>query len=246
MLILFALVLARISGLFLGAPVFSARTIPRRFRVMLAAVLAGTLLPIAQPATPPTDAYAVMVAFVGEIAIGLAMGLLARLLLTAFQVAGAIIAFQMGFAMARAIDPSSGIQTPVIASLHLQLVTVLFLLVDGHHLLIRGLAASFETFPIGTPLQAGLLCDMLFSASGNMYESAARIAGPVTAIMMLINALIGFLNRIVPQLSIFNIGFPLTVMSGLVAVGLSIPETVAFFLRAYEKFEGEFAALVAG
>jgi len=64
--------------------------------------------------------------------------------------------------------------------------------------------------------------------------------------MLLINALIGFLNRIVPQLSIFNIGFPLTVMSGLVAVMLSIPETVAFFLRAFETFEGQLAELLVG
>jgi flagellar biosynthetic protein FliR len=150
----------------------------------------------------------------------------------------------MGFAMARTLDPSSGMQTTVIATLHLQLVTLLFFFLDGHHLLIRGLAASYDSFPIGASLETGVLSQSLFSASGFMYEIGARVAGPVTGVMLLINALIGFLNRIVPQLSIFNIGFPLTVMSGLVAVALSIPETVAFFLRAYESFEGQLAAVL--
>ncbi len=244
MLILFTLVLARVAGLFLGAPIFSGQAMPLRFRTMVVVVLAGTLLPIAQPATLPQDGYAVAVAMANELAVGFALGLLARLLLTAFQLAGGIIAFQMGFAMARTIDPSSGMQTTVMATVHLQLVTVLFFLLDGHHLLIRSLAASFDAFPIGASLDTGALSQSMFSASGFMYETGARVAGPVTGVMLLINSLIGFLNRIVPQLSIFNIGFIMTVMTGLLAVMLSIPETVAYFLRAFAAFEGQLADLL--
>ncbi len=244
MLILFTLVLARVAGLFLGAPIFSGQAMPLRFRTMVVVVLAGTLLPIAQPATLPQDGYAVAVAMANELAVGFALGLLARLLLTAFQLAGGIIAFQMGFAMARTIDPSSGMQTTVMATVHLQLVTVLFFLLDGHHLLIRSLAASFDAFPIGASLDTGALSQSMFSASGFMYETGARVAGPVTGVMLLINSLIGFLNRIVPQLSIFNIGFIMTVMTGLLAVMLSIPETVAYFLRAFEAFEEQLSGLL--
>jgi flagellar biosynthetic protein FliR len=211
---------------------------------MLALVLTTSLLPVARPSALPEDGYAVASALVSEMATGFAIGLLARLLLIAFQTAGAVISFQMGFAMARTLDPNSGSQSPVIATIHLQLVTMLFLLLDGHHLLIRSLAASYDTFPIGMPLQSGLLTQTLFSASGTMYESAARIAGPVTGLMLLINSLVGLLNRLVPQLSIFNIGFPLTVMSGLIAVAYSIPEVVSFFLRAYGSFEVQLAGLV--
>ena len=246
MLILFMLVFARVGGLFLGAPIFSAQGLPQRFRVALAITIAGALMPIARPPQLPPDGYAVVVALGGELAVGFALGLLARLLLTGFQLAGALISFQMGLAMARSFDPSSGAQVPVIATVQLQLVTLLFLVVDGHHVLIQGVAASYQMFPIGTPLAAGVLSQSLFAASAVMFEAGARIAGPVTAVMLLINTLIGFLNRIVPQLSIFNIGFPLTVMSGLVAVALSIPEVVAYFLRAYEGFEEQIAALLTG
>ena len=246
MLILFVLVLARVGGVFLGAPLVSGAAFPVRFRTVLVIVLAATLLPVAHPVALPENGYAVAVALVGELAIGFALGMLARLLVTAFQLAGGIIAFQMGFAMARTLDPSSGVQTTVIATLHLQLVTVLFFLLDGHHLLIRSLAASYDAFPVGAPFESGVLAQSMFSATGFMFETGARVAGPVTGVMLLINALIGFLNRIVPQLSIFNIGFPLTVMSGLTAVMLSIPETVAFFLRAFETFEGQLAELLVG
>lgn len=244
MLILFTLVLARVSGLLIGAPVLSSRSLPRRYSAMLALVLAASLLPAARPSALPEDGYAMVSALATEMATGFAIGLLARLLLTAFQTAGSVISFQMGFAMARTFDPNSGAQSPVIATIHLQLVTMLFLLLDGHHLLLRSVAASYETFPIGMPLQSGLLTQTLFSASGTMYEAAARVAGPVTGLMLLINSLVGLLNRLVPQLSIFNIGFPLTVATGLVAVAYSIPEVVSFFLRAYGSFEGQLAELL--
>ncbi|MFQ5513739.1 MAG: flagellar biosynthetic protein FliR [Myxococcota bacterium] len=246
MLILFSLVLARVGGLFMGAPVFSAQGMPQRLKAMIVLGLSAALLPVVPPATLPEGSYAVLVAMVGELAVGFAIGLLARLFLTAFQVAGAMIAFQMGFAMARTFDMNSRVQAPVIATVYLQLVTILFLLVDGHHVLIRSLAASYETFPLGGSLQAGALSQTLFTAGGAMYEAGARIAGPVTGLMLLINSLMGLLNRILPQLSIFNIGFPLTVMSGLIAITFSIPEVVHFFVAAYAVFEDQIIGIFVG
>jgi flagellar biosynthetic protein FliR len=219
---------------------------PQRFKATVLLMLSAAIVPGVSPVTLPEGGYAVAVAMVSELAVGLAIGILARLFLTAFQVAGAMIAFQMGFAMARTFDANSGAQAPVIATTYLQLVTILFLVLDGHHLLIRSVVASYEMFPAGAVLQAGVLNEALFSAGGLMYEAGARIAGPVTALMLLINSLMGLLNRIIPQLSIFNIGFPLTVMSGLIAVALSIPEVVNFFLRFYGTFEQQLAGLLSG
>ncbi len=149
MLILFTLVLARILGLFLGGPVFSNPAIPRRFRFGFAIMIAFVLLPTMGTPVLPEDGGAVAGAMVKEGLIGFGLGLIARLFLTGFQVAGGIIAFQASFALASALDPITGARSSVISGLHLSLATVLFLLVDGHHLLLRALAASYGAFPLG-------------------------------------------------------------------------------------------------
>ena len=246
MTVVFTLVLARVAGLFVGAPMFSRTTIPPRFRWLLTAGVAASVLPAADPAMAPRAIDGVIVGMIGEFAVGMAIGLLARFLLAAFQLAGAIVSFQMGFAVANAFDPDSGRSTPILSTLHLQLVSVLFLLLDGHHILIRGLASSYESFPLGGPIASDVLAQTMFASTRSMYELGARVAGPVSGLMLLINATVGFLNRVVPQLSIFSIGFPMTVLSGLVAVTLSIPEVVSFFMHALESFRSDLAVLTQG
>ncbi len=244
MLIFAALVLARITGLFIGAPILSRGGVPRRFRVLLSLWLTGTMVSVVPSAEIPSDAVAVTGAMVGELGFGLAIGLLARLALISFQIAGALVAFQMGFALANSFDPDSQSSTPVIATIHLGLVTLIFLLLDGHHLLIRAVAASFETFPVASGFRFELLAESLSDAASLMYQTGAQVAAPVAGLMLLINAMIGFINRISPQLSIFNIGFPMTVMGGLLVVLAALPNLANYFLISYSLLEQRLIALV--
>ncbi|MFQ5698190.1 MAG: flagellar biosynthetic protein FliR [Myxococcota bacterium] len=246
MLVVFTLVLARVLGLFLGAPVFSQREIPRRYRILLAGGIAVGVLPGISPDALPADGAAVAWAMVGEVAVGFSIGLLARLTIAGFQLAGQLIGFQAGFAVAQAFDPDSGAQSPLLSALYVNLVTVLFLLLDGHHLLIRALAASYDGFPLGSHLDAGLLARALIASSGTMFEIGARVAAPVTGVLLLANASIGFLNRLMPQLGIFNIGFPMTVAAGLGSVLIGLPGVAHFFQISYAQLEGHLALLVAG
>ena len=247
MIVLFALVMARVFGLFLGAPIFSTpRVMPRRIRMMLAALIAPALMPAAMSDQLPQDGFAVTVAIAGELAIGFAIGLLTRFVFAAFQIAGTIMGYQMGLAMANVIDPESNRQVGVLGTLHVTMIAVMFLLVDGHHMLIRGLATSFEAFPVGGVLQTGVLAQAVFASGGSMWEAGARIAAPVTGIMLLINGMLGLINRVMPQMSIFNIGFPLSAFAGYMAVLLTIPESASFFVRAYARVELDIARLVGG
>lgn len=246
MLVLFTLVLARVLGLFMGAPIFSHREIPRRYWMLLAGGVAVGILPGISPEALPADGAAVAWAMLGEVAVGFSIGLLARLTIAGFQLAGQLIGFQAGFAIAQAFDPDSGVQSPLLAALHVNLVTVLFLLLDGHHMLIRALAASYNGFPLGAHLDASFLAEVLISASGTMFEVGARVAAPVTGVLLLANATIGFLNRLMPQLGIFNIGFPMTVAAGLGSVLIALPGVARFFLSSYAQLEDHLAMLVAG
>jgi flagellar biosynthetic protein FliR len=245
-IVLFVLVLTRIFGLFLGAPIFMSRGIPLRYRMMLAALISPLLMPGAMPEHLPEDGFAVTVAMVGEMAVGLAIGLLARIVFVSFQIAGTMMGYQMGLAMANVIDPDTHRQTGILGTLLLNLVGLIFLLLDGHHMLVRSLAASFEAFPVGAVLQIDRLAQAVFSSGGTMWEAGARIAGPVTGIMLLINSLLGLINRVMPQMSIFNIGFPLSALTGYLAVLLTIPEAASFFVSAYGRLEDTIARLIAG
>lgn len=243
---LFALVFCRVGGLFLIAPLFSRRGVPLRARVMLAAAISICLLPVVPAPTSAGDAAVVAAGMAGELAIGVAIGLLARLLLTAFQLAGEIIAFQMGFALAASFDPESEATEPVISSIHLSLVTLLFLVLDGHHLLVRAVAASFETFPIGAGIASETLARGLLASASEMYETGARVAAPVAGLLLLLNAMIGFVNRITPQLSIFNIGFPITVVGGMIGLVVVLPRLAAFFLQAHLELGDRLGTLFGG
>jgi flagellar biosynthetic protein FliR len=208
----------------------------------LAVMITFVLLPAAVNRTIPEDGYAVAGAMAMEGLLGFGIGFMVRVVLTAFQLAGGLISFQAGFAMSAAFDPISGSQSTVLQTLHMNLVTVLFLIVDGHHMLLRSLAASYEVIPVASAEVVGDLTRTLFAAGTSMFEIGARVAAPVTGLLLLINGVVGFLNRVMPQLSIFNIGFPMAVFTGLIAVFLSIPELTAGFLQTY----GELEATLAG
>jgi flagellar biosynthetic protein FliR len=233
----FWLVMARVAGLFVGAPVLSLAAMPARFRILMTAALSLSLLPIARPEVMPNGADALAVGLLGEFMIGMSLGLLARLLMTAFQVAGTVMGFQMGLAMANQLDPTTQDQTSVVGILHLNAATVAFLLLDGHHLLIRGLAASYETFPLGAPLRSDVLASVISNFGSAMWSIGLRVKAPVTGIMLLVNGVLGFLNRVNPQFSIFNVGFPLTSFTGFAALLLAFPGSINAFVTAYGVLE---------
>lgn len=231
MITVFWLTLARVVGLFIGAPFFSQAELPARYRVLLTSLLALALIPVSTPETLPQGAAAFVGVMVGEVAIGMSIGLLARFMISSFQMAGTIMGFQMGLAMANTIDPTTQDNTSVVGSVYANMAGMVFLLADGHHLLIRSVASSYEVFPMGAVLRSDVMAETLFDAGARIWSDGARTAAPVTGVMLLINVVLGFLNRVNQQLSIFNIGFPLTVSVGIAALLLHIPGSVAATMR---------------
>jgi flagellar biosynthetic protein FliR len=209
-------------------------------------LIAASLTPLAVPGQLPDGPTLLLAGMVGEFAIGWCIGLLAKLLTGAFHLAGTIVGSQIGLAMASAFDPSSGGESEAVGTLQLNLAGMLFLLLDGHHLLIRGLASSFRVFPAGGPLRSDVLAATLFDAGSALWEIALRAAAPVAGIMLLINGVLGFLNRANPQLSIFNVGFPLTALLGFAALLLALPGNAESFLAAFQLLQDDWLAGLLG
>ncbi|MDQ2078082.1 flagellar biosynthetic protein FliR [Marinimicrobium sp. ABcell2] len=221
----------RISGLFLAMPVIGAQTIPARTRVVLAfftTLLVAPLLP------PPPDVLLISVEamsmIVRELLIGIAIGFIFQVVMHVFVLAGQFVAMKMGLGFAAMNDPATGVNVTILSQFYLLLATLLFLSVNGHLMVIDFLMQSFGTFPIGGP---GLGFDSFVHIAhlGSwMFRAALAIALPIFTAVLVVNMAFGAMNRSAPQMNVFTVGFPLTLIFGIFVMWVSL----SVFLSSFE------------
>ena len=214
----------RISALLVAAPLFGARTVPVRVRVMLAVVLALAVFP---QVTVPSDVAVVSGAgallLIREAVIGFALGFLVQMLFGAVATAGEVIALSMGLAFASVVDPDRGVSVPVIGQYFVVMSTLLFLALNGHLALLALLIESFGLLPPGAGgLNAAGFWE-LAAWGGRMFEAAIMVALPAATALLVAGVSMGLIARSAPQLNIFAVGFPMTLMLGIVALLFSLP-----------------------
>jgi flagellar biosynthesis protein FliR len=216
------LVALRLTGLILIAPVFSAATVPVKWRTSLLVLLTIVIQPIAYanmhgvPQITPASA-------IGELLVGFGIGLGAALLVGAAESAGDLIAIQIGLSGAALLDPLTKQQSPILANF-LSLFTITILLALNVHLgMIEALAASLRAVPVGSAmdLHAGLA--NLLALAGTLFLVGLRFAAPVIGTVMVGNAALAVLSRATPQLNILSVAFPLQIGLGLFALGVALP-----------------------
>lgn len=217
------LVMVRISGLFLAAPFFSRTAGPSRIKAILIIALTIVIYPLVAPwshegeGNVPVIFYAVLT----ELMIGTVIGTLIHWILFAAQVAGSVMGFQMGLSMAMVMDPTSGIQEGVLSNLFYLTGLMLFLSMDGHHMLLEGLARSFRTLPLGVALPpANLMLDTAVTALLNMFTLALLIAAPIIVFSSMLYLGMGLINKASPQIQVFFLSMPIAQMMGLLVMGL--------------------------
>ena len=208
-------VLFRVASLLMTMPVFGTQMLPVRIRLYLAMMIAMLITPMIPP-VPAIEAFSLATWLViGEqILIGAAMGFMLQLLFQIHVLAGQIVAMQMGLGFASMNDPSMGISVAVVAQVFTMLVTLLFLAMDGHLVVIEVLAESFITLPIGEGLLATDFHTLVLRFSWVM-AAALLIGLPAITALLIVNLSFGVMMRAAPQLNIFSIGFPLTLVFGL-------------------------------
>ncbi|MCF6211254.1 MAG: flagellar biosynthetic protein FliR [Gammaproteobacteria bacterium] len=215
--------LFRVAALVTAAPVFGARTVPTRIKLVFALMITLVIMPTlpAPPAVDPLSGEAVLITL-NQIIIGVAMGLALRLIFAMFVLGGQIIAYQMGLGFATMVDPTSGTTVPVISQFYVIMLTLIFFALDGHLVFIDVVAESFRTLPIG---MHGLSRDGMWQLAvwgGNMYAGAVQIALPAIASLLLINLTFGIVTRSAPQFNIFSLGFPIAILAGFFIMMLTM------------------------
>jgi len=225
----------RLMALISVAPVFSESSIPRRLKILLAAALAVIISPtIGKIPAAPVYSLEGLLIVLNEVGIGLSMGFAMRLVFAAVQMAGEIIGLQMGLSFASFYDRSSGGQTMVLSRFLNVVATLLFLALDGHLMMIAALVDSFQGVPIaGVPL-SGHGWGALARAGSIVFASGTLLSLPMIAALLTMNLAMGILNRASPQLSIFAVGFPVTLLGGMLVLSLVMPHMGAYMQHLIE------------
>lgn len=235
-LALFMFPLARVLALLATAPVFNNAGLSMQIRLSIGLAISFALAPAlpAMPAISPGSWVGIMV-LAQQILIGIVMGFTLRLVFTAVDVAGELIGLQMGLGFASFYDPQTASQTPVISEFLGLLATLLFLAMNGHLLTLSVLADSFTLLPVTTTPFAAKGFLALLSWAATLFSAGLMLALPLIAALLIANIALGVLSRVAPQLNIFAVGFPVTIVAGFVVLMLSLPYFGAALERLYDR-----------
>ena len=214
-------VLVRVSILFFLLPLFGARGIPTLWKAGLSLIVALVLTPVVPPPRNfPATLPELVIGVTAEAILGLILTLSINIFFAVVQMAGQFMSFQMGFGMARAIDPQTGVQSTVLTQFMYLFTILFFLAIDGHHIFIRALSASFYIVPPNSLSFDPSLSEALVRISGNMFLIGVKIAAPIMVSLFLSNLCLGIVARTVPQVNILMVGFPINLCLGLILFGL--------------------------
>lgn len=241
----FALVLTRISGLMIAAPVLGSANFPViakiGFSALFAMILTATLP--AQSGLPSEPiAYSLMAA--SELTIGLLMGFVLTIVFAAIQVAGQVMDMLAGFGMMNIFNPAMDTQVPILG-FFFYIIAILFLLVtNGHHIMLIAMTRTFERIPVGgLTLHPELLRDV--STIGSlMFYDGLLIAAPVAAALLVAYLSLGFLGRAVPQIQLFVVGFPITIAIALFLVAFVMQVYIALLDGIFDRMFEDLGRLV--
>ncbi len=218
----------RVSAMMLAAPVFNSAQVTVRVRIILALTIAALIAPLlpAPPSVDPLSAIGVLLAL-REVAVGLVMGFVMQLVFGAVVVAGHSIATSMGLGFAMSVDPQNGIQVPVVSQLNVVLATLLFLAIDGHLMLFAAVVESFSVLPVSSAVPPDGIFAAVVALGSQLFASALLLGLPTLTAILMINVAFGVITRAAPQLNIFAVGFPVTIIAGFLFMLLALPTFMA-------------------
>lgn len=221
----FLLIFIRMTGLFVVAPIFGRRNVPTYFKIgfsfMLALILINTIK------MPNLDYYNSFYQYaflvLKEFLVGITLGYVSYLVFNAIYLAGQLIDMQVGFGMVNVVDPLSSIQVSITSNLYFIICMMVFLAVDGHHMLIRALFESFNYIPIGNAVFGANLMNDILRMFGDIFLLAFKISAPILAAILVTDIALGVISKAVPQVNVFVLGMPLKILLGLLVLIVTFP-----------------------
>ncbi|KVQ17353.1 flagellar biosynthetic protein FliR [Burkholderia ubonensis] len=225
----------RMLALIAVAPVTGHASVPGRVKIGVAAFMALVVAPTleAMPAVTVFSAQGIWIV-VTQFLIGVAMGFTMQIVFAAAQAAGDAIGLSMGLGFATFFDPHASGATPVMGRFLNAVAILAFLAFDGHLQVLAALAASFQALPVSAELLHAPGWRTLAAFGATVFQMGLLLALPVVAALLIANLALGILNRAAPQVGIFQVGFPVTMLVGLLLVQLMVPNMVPFFGHLFD------------
>ena len=243
---IFLFVLVRVGAILFSIPFLEARNAPMPLKAALAMAMSIMLMPQLKlpPITITGDPVLLALGIMGEVAVGLIIGLMVQLLFAGVQLAGQLAGFQMGFAIANVMDPASSLQVPILAQFLNLFALMIFFTVNAHYYFIKALVDAFELIPPLAVQFNGHLFELMMKTGADAFIIAIQVSAPVMVALLLTNVALGLTARTVPQMQIFVVAMPLQIVLGLLFLGFSLPYVSAFLDNAFGKMGHTIVAMI--
>ncbi len=245
-ILLLLIAFVRVATMVALLPIIGSRAAPLTAKAGLSVFLTLAVFPLLPPATIaiPTGLFSFAVLVVKEVLIGLILGFIGSILFAIVQIGSKFIDQQVGFAMAETVDPLT--ETPVtpIAQLTSIVFTLVFLIIGGHHMLIRVMAKVFEIIPVGAVyLREGPITTVIIRSTSSLFSLGFRFGAPVITALFVCTAALGIIAKTVPQLNIFIVGLPIQIGLGFLMLTVAFPSMIVFFEFLVERMINDMHAL---
>jgi len=219
----FFLVLARVSPLFVLAPLFSSQLMPARVRGIVAVALTIGLVPVVARERIPVETFQLAGLIGKELLVGLAFAFALGALFAALSVAGTFLDTSIGFSFGSIVDPITGSSAAVLSQLYALIGVLIFIAIGGDAWVMQGLARTYDLVPLDQFPSLGSMTAGALKAFVGIFVAAIQVAGPVMLALILTDAAFGLVSRVVPQLNVFAVGFAAKIVVGLLILGVTLP-----------------------
>ncbi len=233
----YLLVFTRIGAMIMLMPGLGERMIPARMRLVLALAISFLIYSLVGEVLPsmPTSPFALAGLIIGEVVVGLMIGAIARMLLSALHVAGSVLAVQTGLAAAQQFDPTQGSQGALMAGFLTLMGITLIMVTDLHHLLIGAMDSSYRLFPPGGTLPVADMAETARNVVTRSFAIGLQLAAPFMVYGLIFYIGVGIISRLMPALQIFFIAMPLNIMAGFVIMMLVLSAIMTWFANYFES-----------
>lgn len=233
---LFLVILMRVSGLMVAAPVYNSRNIPGPVKVFFTLLLSVIIFFLVSGTfSVPELSLQIIIVFVSEFLVGIVIGYAANLLFSAIQLAGQSIDMQMGFGIVNVMDPQTGIQVPLMGTFKYLIAILVFFAINGHYWLIQALFFSYELVPINGLQINEAFTFLLIDLTGKMFLIAFKLAAPMVGALFITDFVMGIISRTVPQMNVFLVGMPAKILFGFLLLIIIIPLYVYLLTALFER-----------
>lgn len=232
----FFLIMIRIIGVFIQAPVFGSRLIAPQVLIGFSGLLAIIIYPqISVPQNFPSDLVGFASLVVVQFLVGSVIGYVSNIVLAGVQFAGTMLDIQLGLSAAAVYDPATGSTVNILNRFQFYFALMLYLAIDGHHILIKAICESFKIVPLAGMTYSGPLMGELVKLTGQVFYVGIQIAAPMLAALFIVQIAMGLLSRVAPQMNVFMLSFPLNILIGVLLFMVSLGFIKAAIIGLFEK-----------